>query len=56
MDNMRMGNTWRGQSMIVPLSSGAFNGLVVGTGNKTEILLGYTTLYGDFSPTRSTDW
>jgi NAD+ synthetase len=22
-------------------------GLVVGTGNKTEILLGYTTLYGD---------
>ena len=24
-----------------------FNGLVVGTGNKTEILLGYTTLYGD---------
>ena len=27
--------------------SEAFNGLVVGTGNKTEILLGYTTLYGD---------
>ena len=27
--------------------SAAFNGLVVGTGNKTEILLGYTTLYGD---------
>jgi len=25
----------------------AFRGLVVGTGNKTEILLGYTTLYGD---------
>jgi NAD+ synthase len=24
-----------------------FRGLVVGTGNKTEILLGYTTLYGD---------
>ncbi len=27
--------------------SEAFRGLVVGTGNKTEILLGYTTLYGD---------
>jgi NAD+ synthase len=27
--------------------SQAFKGLVVGTGNKTEILLGYTTLYGD---------
>ena len=27
--------------------SAAFRGLVVGTGNKTEILLGYTTLYGD---------
>jgi len=27
--------------------SAAFGGLVVGTGNKTEILLGYTTLYGD---------
>lgn len=27
--------------------SEAFEGLVVGTGNKTELLLGYTTLYGD---------
>jgi NAD+ synthase len=27
--------------------SEAFKGLVVGTGNKTEILLGYTTVYGD---------
>jgi NAD+ synthase len=27
--------------------SEAFKGLVVGTGNKTEILLGYSTLYGD---------
>ena len=27
--------------------SEAFHGLVVGTGNKTEILLGYTTLFGD---------
>ena len=27
--------------------SEAFKGLVVGTGNKTEILLGYSTIYGD---------
>jgi NAD+ synthase len=27
--------------------SAAFNGLVVGTSNKTEILLGYSTVYGD---------
>jgi NAD+ synthase len=27
--------------------SEAFHGLVVGTGNKTEILLGYSTLFGD---------
>jgi NAD+ synthase len=27
--------------------SAGFSGLVVGTGNKTEILLGYTTLFGD---------
>jgi NAD+ synthase len=27
--------------------SNEFNGLVLGTSNKTEILLGYTTLYGD---------
>ena len=27
--------------------SAAFHGLVIGTGNKTEILLGYTTLFGD---------
>jgi NAD+ synthase len=27
--------------------SSAFNGLVVGTSNKTEILLGYSTLFGD---------
>jgi NAD+ synthase len=27
--------------------SEAFHGLPVGTGNKTEILLGYSTLYGD---------
>jgi len=27
--------------------SEAFKGLVLGTGNKTEIMLGYSTLYGD---------
>jgi NAD+ synthase len=36
------------QRMIVLYDqSAAFSGLVVGTGNKTEILLGYSTLYGD---------
>ena len=34
--------------MIVLYDQSAdFHGLAVGTGNKTEILLGYTTLYGD---------
>ncbi len=34
--------------MIVAFDqSESFKGLVVGTGNKTEILLGYSTLYGD---------
>ncbi len=48
MDNMRKGNIMARQRMIVAFDqSAAFNGLVVGTGNKTEILLGYTTLYGD---------
>lgn len=48
MDNMRRGNIMARQRMIILYDqSAAFNGLVVGTGNKTEILLGYTTLYGD---------
>lgn len=48
MDNMRKGNIMARQRMIVLYDqSAAFRGLVVGTGNKTEILLGYTTLYGD---------
>ena len=33
--------------MVLYDQSAAFNGLVVGTSNKTEILLGYSTLYGD---------
>ena len=45
---IRRGNVMARLRMIVLYDqSAAFNGLVVGTGNKTEILLGYTTLYGD---------
>ena len=45
---VRRGNVMARQRMIVVYDqSVAFNGLVIGTGNKTEILLGYTTLYGD---------
>jgi NAD+ synthase len=48
MDNMRQGNIMARTRMIVLYDqSAAFRGLVVGTGNKTEILLGYTTLFGD---------
>ncbi len=45
---MRRGNIMARARMIVLYDqSEAFGGLVVGTGNKTEILLGYSTLYGD---------
>ena len=45
---VRRGNVMARLRMIVLYDqSEAFRGLVVGTGNKTEILLGYTTLYGD---------
>jgi len=45
---VRRGNVMARARMIVLYDqSEAFGGLVVGTGNKTEILLGYTTLYGD---------
>lgn len=48
IDSMRKGNIMARCRMIVLYDqSAAFNGLVVGTGNKTEILLGYSTLYGD---------
>ncbi|MCX8025539.1 MAG: NAD+ synthase [Thermanaerothrix sp.] len=48
MDAVRRGNIMARARMIVLYDqSAAFRGLVVGTGNKTEILLGYTTLYGD---------
>lgn len=48
MDALRKGNIMARARMIVLYDqSVAFRGLAVGTGNKTEILLGYTTLYGD---------
>jgi NAD+ synthase len=44
----RKGNIMARERMIVLYDQSAeFGGLVVGTGNKTEIMLGYTTLYGD---------
>jgi len=44
----RAGNAMARARMIVLYDrSAGFNGLVVGTGNKTELLLGYTTLFGD---------
>jgi len=47
-DAVRRGNVMARMRMIILYDqSVAFRGLVVGTGNKTEILLGYTTLYGD---------
>lgn len=48
MDQRRKGNIMARQRMIILFDqSEAFKGLVLGTGNKTEILLGYSTLYGD---------
>jgi NAD+ synthase len=48
MSAFRKGNIMARSRMIVLFDqSAANNALVVGTGNKTEILLGYSTLYGD---------
>jgi NAD+ synthase len=48
MSNRRKGNIMARERMIVLFDqSEEFKGLVVGTGNKTEILLGYSTWYGD---------
>jgi NAD+ synthase len=48
MSRTRKGNIMARLRMIALYDqSEAFQGLAVGTGNKTEILLGYTTLYGD---------
>jgi NAD+ synthase len=48
MSNVRKGNIMARLRMTVLYDqSAAWGGLVVGTGNKTEILLGYSTIYGD---------
>jgi NAD+ synthase len=48
--NVRSGNILARARMIVLYDqSEDFKGLVVGTSNKTEILLGYTTLWGDMA-------
>jgi NAD+ synthase len=48
MDQTRRGNIMARCRMIVLYDlSAEQHGLVIGTGNKTEILLGYTTLFGD---------
>jgi len=48
MSAVRRGNVMARARMIVLYDqSEVFRGLPVGTGNKTELLLGYTTLYGD---------
>ncbi len=47
---VRHGNVMARQRMIVLYDrSAAFDALVAGTGNKTEALLGYGTLYGDMA-------
>ena len=48
MNPLRRGNVMARQRMIVLYDqSEAFGGLPIGTSNKTEILLGYSTIYGD---------
>ena len=47
-NNMRRGNAMARSRMIILFDqSEAFGGLVIGTSNKTENLLGYSTIYGD---------
>lgn len=48
ISKVRMGNIMARERMIVLYDqSEVFKGLVIGTSNKTEILLGYSTHYGD---------
>ncbi len=48
MSALRRGNVMARMRMVVLYDqSAAFGGLVVGTSNKTESLLGYSTIYGD---------
>ncbi len=50
MSKTRKGNIMARLRMVVLYDqSASFGGLVIGTGNKTEILLGYSTLYGDLA-------
>lgn len=50
MSKQRQGNIMARARMIALYDrSEAFKGLVIGTSNKTEILLGYTTLWGDMA-------
>ncbi len=45
---LRQGNIMARMRMVILYDqSVAFDGLVIGTSNKTETLLGYTTIYGD---------
>ena len=47
-ERVRRGNLMaRARMIVIYDQSAALGGLVVGTSNKTELLLGYTTLYGD---------
>lgn len=48
ISDIRKGNIMARERMIVLFDqSEVFKGLVIGTSNKTEILLGYSTIYGD---------
>src|SRR3972149_10471190 len=50
MSKQRQGNIMARQRMVVLYDqSEVLKGLVVGTSNKTEILLGYSTLWGDMA-------
>src|SRR5438045_2692791 len=50
MANVRKGNVMARMRMIVLYDqSEAFKALVIGTSNKTELLLGYGTLHGDMA-------
>jgi NAD+ synthase len=49
-DNMRRGNKMARERMTILFDHSALHGaLVLGTSNKTELLLGYGTLYGDMA-------
>ncbi len=47
---LRMGNVMsRARMTVIYDRSAAWNGLVIGTSNKTELLLGYGTIFGDLA-------